>query len=62
VLPDGAVNIDMTTSGDGKYLFEVNSGLGTIGVFSINPDGTLTPQGSIDGLPQAAGFNGIAAL
>jgi len=61
-LPDGAVNIDMTTSGDGKYLFEVNSGLGTIGVLGINPDGTLTPEGSIDGLPEAAGFNGIAAL
>lgn len=61
-LPGGAVNIDMTTSGDGKYLYEVNSGLGTIGVFGINSDGTLTPLGSIEGLPQAAGFNGIAAL
>ena len=61
-LPDGAVNIDMTTSGDGKYLYEVNSALGTIGVYSINSDGTLTQQGSIEGLPQSAGFNGIAAL
>lgn len=61
-LPDGAVNIDITTSGDGKYLYEVNSGLGTIGVYSINSNGTLTQQGSIEGLPQSAGFNGIAAL
>jgi 6-phosphogluconolactonase len=61
-LPDGAVNIDITTSGDGKYLYEVNSGLGTIGVYSINSNGTLTQQDSIEGLPQSAGFNGIAAL
>jgi 6-phosphogluconolactonase len=61
-LPDGAANLDMTISGDGKYLFNLLSGEGAIGVFSINADGTLNPLGSIEGLPKTAGFNGIAAL
>ena len=61
-LPNGANNLDITTSGDGKYLYNLNSGLGTIGVYTINSDGTLTQQGDIEGLPQTAGFNGIAAL
>lgn len=61
-LPDGANNLDITTSGDGKYLYNLNSGLGTIGVFTINSDGALTQQGYIEDLPQTAGFNGIAAL
>jgi 6-phosphogluconolactonase len=31
-------------------------------VFSINADGTVNQLGSIEGLPQTVGFNGIAAL
>ena len=29
-LPDGANNLDITTSGDGTYLYDLNAGLGTI--------------------------------
>ena len=61
-LPDGAANLDMTVSGDGKYLFNLLSGSGAIGVFSINSDGTLNQLGEIEGLPKTVGFNGIAAL
>jgi 6-phosphogluconolactonase len=61
-LPDGAANLDMTISGDGKYLFTLLSGGGAIGVFTINSDGTLNELGKIEGLPKTAGFNGIAAL
>ncbi len=61
-LPDGANNLDMTIGGDGKYLFNLQSGTGAIGVFTINSDGTLNQLGDIEGLPQTAGFNGIAAL
>jgi 6-phosphogluconolactonase len=61
-LPDGANNIDITISGDGKYLFNLLSGSGAIGVYTINPDGTLNQLGDIEGLPQTAGFNGIAAF
>ena len=61
-LPDGAANLDITTSGDGKYLLNLLSGTGAIGVYTINPDGTLNQLGDIEGLPKTAGFNGIAAL
>jgi 6-phosphogluconolactonase (cycloisomerase 2 family) len=61
-LPDGANNLDMTISRDGKYLFNLLSGSGAIGVYTINPDGTLDQLGDIEGLPTTAGFNGIAAL
>lgn len=60
--PDGATNLDMSVSGDGKYLYTVNSGLGTLGVFGINSDGTLKDLGEIEGLPKSVGFNGIASL
>jgi 6-phosphogluconolactonase (cycloisomerase 2 family) len=61
-LPNGAVNLDMTISVDGKYLFNLLSGAGGIGVYTINSDGTLNQLGTIEGLPKTAGFNGIAAL
>jgi len=61
-LPDGVNNLDITTSGDGKYLFNLLSGAGAIGVYAINPDGSLNQLGDIEGLPTTAGFNGIAAL
>ena len=61
-LPEGVNNLDITISSNGKYLFNLLSGSGEIGVYSINNDGTLTQLGVIEGLPQTAGFNGIAAF
>lgn len=61
-LPSGTVNLDVTTSVDGKYLFNLLSGAGAIGVYTINSDGTLNQLGDVEGLPKTAGFNGIAAL
>lgn len=61
-LPAGAVNLDVTTSADGKHLFNIQSGAGVVGVYTINSDGTLNQLGDIEGLPKTAGFNGIAAL
>jgi 6-phosphogluconolactonase (cycloisomerase 2 family) len=61
-LPDGAANLDLTVSGDGRYLFNLLSGSGAIGVYTINSDGTLNQLGDIEGLPKTVGFNGIAAL
>ena len=60
--PEGSLNLDLAVSGDGKYLFTLNSGTGAIGVFAIQSDGTLNNVGDVQGLPKAAGFNGIAAL
>jgi len=61
-LPEGSTNLDMAISADGKYLFNVLSGAGQIGVFTINAGGTVNQLGSIEGLPQTVGFNGIAAF
>jgi 6-phosphogluconolactonase (cycloisomerase 2 family) len=52
----------MAISVDGKYLYTLNSGTGSVGVYGINSNGTLNSLGTIDGLPKSAGFNGIAAL
>jgi 6-phosphogluconolactonase len=60
--PEGSTNLDITVSGDSKYLFTLNSGSGTIGVFAIQSNGALSNVDEIDGLPQSAGMNGIAAL
>ncbi|MDR3739581.1 MAG: beta-propeller fold lactonase family protein [Terracidiphilus sp.] len=60
--PAGTTNLDLAVSEDGKYLYTLNSGAGSVGLYEINPDGTLVDRGEIDGLPKAAGFNGIAAL
>jgi NADP-dependent 3-hydroxy acid dehydrogenase YdfG len=48
--------------GDGNYLYTLNSGTGSVGIYSINSDGTLSNPGDIEGLPKTVGFNGIAAL
>ena len=60
--PSGATNLDITISGDGKFLFSLNGEAGAVGVFAISSDGSLTELEQADGLPKAAGFNGIAAL
>jgi 6-phosphogluconolactonase (cycloisomerase 2 family) len=49
--------IDMTVSG--RYLYTQTGGSGTIDGFRINGDGSLTPTGSVTGLP--VGQEGIAS-
>lgn len=60
--PEGSTNLDIAISSDGKFLYSLNGIVGTVGVFAIQPNGSLTEVTQIEGLPQAAGFNGIAAL
>jgi 6-phosphogluconolactonase (cycloisomerase 2 family) len=60
--PPGSTNLDITISGDGQYLFSLNATVGTVGVFAIRSDGTLDQPIEVEGLPPAAGENGIAAL
>jgi hypothetical protein len=43
-------------------LFTLNATVGTVGIFPINSDGTLGQPTELQGLPPAAGENGIAAL
>jgi 6-phosphogluconolactonase (cycloisomerase 2 family) len=52
----------MAISADGQYLYTLNSTSGSIGIFAIQSDGSLTSIAETGGLPKSAGFNGIAAL
>jgi 6-phosphogluconolactonase (cycloisomerase 2 family) len=58
----GATNLDITISADGKFLYSLNAKVGTISIFAIQSDGTLSSLGTVGGLPQDVGFNGIAAI
>jgi len=49
-------------TGDGKFLYAVNAGDGTISMYQVsNEDGNLTGLGIIAGLPVDDGAVGIAA-
>ena len=61
INPSGSSNLDIAVTADGKFLYTLDSGTGSISIFGINEDGTLTNLGEADGLSAAAGFNGIAA-
>jgi 6-phosphogluconolactonase len=60
--PPGSHNVDVAINADGTLLYTQNTGTGTIGVFSIQNNGTLLEDEGISGLPQEAGFNGLAAF
>jgi 6-phosphogluconolactonase len=60
--PAGSNNLDIAVSSDSSFVYSLNSGAGAIGIFAIQNDGSLVSLGEVDGLPKAAGFNGIAAL
>ena len=61
-LPSGSTNLDLAVSSDGKYLYTLDSGTGTVSIFGINEDGSLAGLGDVGGLSAAAGFNGIAVI
>ena len=55
----GSAPLDMALSRNSRYLYALNSGSGTIGLWSIQADGSLQGLGAVGGLP--AGANGLAA-
>jgi 6-phosphogluconolactonase (cycloisomerase 2 family) len=59
--PSGSTNLDITVSADGAFLYSINAAAGSIGIFQIERDGSLTNFATQGGLPAAAGLNGIAA-
>ena len=59
--PSGSANLDIAVSADGAFLYSLNAATGAVGIFQIQPDGVLTNFGTLNGLPAAAGLNGIAA-
>jgi len=58
LAPQGAVPLDASVSRDGKYLYVLFGGRGTIAGFAINrQDGTLLPRGET--VLQLSGYNGL---
>ena len=59
VTGQGSAPIDMALSQNGRYLYTLNSGTQTIGLFRVRMDGSLKDIGQVQGLP--SGANGLAA-
>ena len=60
--PPNSASLDIAVSSDGRLLFNLNPASGTIGVFRIESDGTLSTQTPIAIGPDTLPFSGIAAL
>jgi 6-phosphogluconolactonase len=58
----GAKPLDMDVTRDGKFLYTLQSGTGTVGGFAIGSHARLTTLPDTPGLAAAAGFQGIAAF
>jgi len=61
-LPTGSNNLDIAVSDDAKYVYTLNSTTGTIGIFAVQPDGSLRVFGFASGLSANSGFEGLAAF
>ena len=61
-LGAGANPLDIDFGGNGRFLYVLKNGTGTVGAFSVNPDGTLTPLPDTPGLVAQAGYMGLAAF
>ena len=55
----GSRPIDMALSRDGRFVYTLNSGNGTLSAFSVRVKGSLSPRPGVLGIP--AGSNGLAA-
>lgn len=55
----GTSPLDMDLSDDGRHLYTLNIGNGTISTFRVGPHGSLTETSTVSGVP--AGVNGLAA-
>jgi 6-phosphogluconolactonase len=59
VTGDGSHPVDMTQSGDGRFLYSLNNGNGTISGFRVQDDGSLEPVTVVNGIStSAAGLAG----
>jgi 6-phosphogluconolactonase (cycloisomerase 2 family) len=55
----GTRPLDMDLSGDGRHLYTLNVGNGTISTFRVGSDGSLAETSTVGGVPM--GVNGLAA-
>lgn len=56
---DGSTPTDMALNRNSRFLYARDGGNGTVAGFRVGPDGTLTPLGTVSGIP--SGAQGIAA-
>jgi 6-phosphogluconolactonase (cycloisomerase 2 family) len=61
-LGTGANPLDIDFGGDGRFLYVLKNGTGTVGAFTVNSNGTLTPLADTPGLVAQAGYMGLAAF
>lgn len=52
---------DMAITPDGRFLYTLNTGRGTVGMFFVRKSGKLVFLGEVGSLPALAGLQGIAA-
>lgn len=50
--PRGSTPLDLRTTPDGRFLYNVLPGAGKVAAWRIDADGSLTPLGEYAGLPQ----------
>ncbi len=59
ITGDGSHPTDMVQSGDGRFLYSLNNGNGTISAFRVGPNGSLQSLMGVSGLPtSSAGLAG----
>jgi 6-phosphogluconolactonase (cycloisomerase 2 family) len=58
----GATPLDIHVTRDGKFLYALQTGTGTVGAFAIGATGSLTTLPDTPGLAAVAGFQGLAAF
>lgn len=61
-LPTGSNNLDITVSDDARFVYTMNTAAGTIGIFAVQPNGSLRVIGFASGLSAQSGFEGLAAF
>jgi 6-phosphogluconolactonase len=61
-LGTGAQPLDIDFGGNGRFLYVLKNGAGTIGAFAVQSDGKLTALADTPGLFASAGFMGLVAF
>jgi 6-phosphogluconolactonase len=61
-LGAGGQPLDIDFGGDGRFLYVLKNGTGTVGAFAVNSDGTLTPLPDTPGLAAHSGYMGLVAF
>jgi 6-phosphogluconolactonase (cycloisomerase 2 family) len=56
----GTLPLDMGISYDGQFEYSFETGIGAIGIYHINSDGSLSFVGLQGGLPAVGGYEGLA--